>query len=156
MILMAQIHDSSQHTSHMMLAVVENYKLLLLIIRQKMDIEGLINGVDWQKVADGLGRQTADGARRRWRNFRRDNGMSELATVTPRPLRARKQVARKLAKHEENEEGMERLSLCRETEADANLEASKADGTSNDTAADGVHKPKDAEMEWIESGEDEA
>lgn len=136
--------------------VEENYKLLLSIIRQKMDNEGLINGVDWQKVADDLGLQTADDARRRWRNFRWENGISELATMVPRPRRARKQVVRRLTKLQRSEKGIRGLSLCRGAENDETVDEDKGDGKSLEADMQDVNEERDIEVEYYEPNEDEA
>ncbi len=121
-----------------------------------MASEVLIKSVDWQKVTDDLGPETADGgARRRWRNFRRNDGISELAMVACRPRRARNQVARKLANTRRTRRACEDQG-CAESETDANLEESKADGKCGNLATESVHKPEDAEVKWIEFGADEA
>jgi hypothetical protein len=50
------------------LAVEDKYKLLVSIIQQQMDGQGVLRGVDWDKVGNEL-RLTPNVSRRRWNSL---------------------------------------------------------------------------------------
>ncbi len=61
-----------------------NYKLLLAIIRQ-LSVNGKLQGVDWNQVANDLGLERGAAANLRWTRFKQAHGLS-LPAKTSRAL----------------------------------------------------------------------